>query len=949
MWAFTRSPFVLMFAVLGPLIAVATMGDSRRRARADLRRQRREFDQDFAATVLAIDDAHDQERVELERTVAFSAALVVSGIRDSERWRVEAGDPLIVRLGLGRVPSRVVLDDNHAAPPERHDGRRDKGGGARQPLECIDELRELASTIDRAPVAVDARWGIGVCGSRAEATAVATSIAVQLVAALSPMDVDVEVLGDARGVFRWTRSLPHAEPSLASDRQQSSEPLESAKVAQLSLRPHAEKTPVTLCIAAEEQSLPRDCRIVILVAGSRAQIVRHPDSQSMDFFEPDYISHTQAAHFAEILRHDARISFEGSGDALPERVPLGELPNVRVGDDQASGGDVGISDSVSRASLAAAVGIGSRGHVVIDLVTEGPHAIVGGTTGSGKSEVLVTWVLAIAAAYRPVDVNFLLIDFKGGAAFAPVQGLPHTVGVLTDLDPSTARRAILSLQAELRRREQILADAGVRSILDIPRACVLPRLLIVVDEFAAMTASFPELHDLFADLAARGRSLGIHLILCTQRPAGSIRDAVLANCALRVSLRVNNAADSVAVIGIPDAVRIPKHVPGRGLLVSGGSDVELVQWAVASEDDPTEIAAVSRGCSTQIQRPWLDPLPEKVDMFSLPTLEQPGIAFGLADIPEQQRQVPAIYDPANDGNLFIIGGHRSGKSTILATLGTLARNVVIVPSDVEGAWDTVTNALVGVRAGTSPSLLLLDDIDLIVGKFSPEYEAAFVERLMALAREGPRVGFTLVITASSVRGRVQAVSALCSSTLILRMRDRQDHVLAGGDATEFSAQLPPGGGYWHGHRIQVCFTDLSQYPAVPTVATDVPVCTCAFDASLVIVVSARPAAIRNRLERIGHVTTLDAWKTHQDEASGLGVERGSRPRIILGDPDAWLSSSALMGSLRSRSQVIFHDCSLTEFRSLSRARELPPPLNSPHDTAVVLHPDGGMHRASLEG
>lgn len=948
MWAFTRSPFVLMFAVLGPLIAVATMGDSRRRARADLRRQREEFDRDFAATALAIDDAHDKERTELERTVGFSAALVVSGIRDSERWRVEAGEQLSVRLGLGTVPSRVVLDDDHATPPERSDGRRNKKGGARQPLQCIDELRERASTLDRAPVVVDARWGIGVCGSGAEATAVATSIAVQLVAALSPMDVDVEVLGDASGVFRWTRVLPHAASARSSDRQQSGGSFESAKAAQLSLRPHVEEAPVILCIALEEQSLPRDCRIVILVAGSRAQVVRRPDGQSMDFFEPDYISHRQAAHFAETLRHDARISFEGSGDALPERVSLGELPKVWVGGDLAGGNDASFGDSASRASLAAAVGIGARGHVVIDLVAEGPHAIVGGTTGSGKSEALVTWVLAIAAAYRPVDVNFLLIDFKGGASFAPVQGLPHTVGVVTDLDPPAARRAILSLQAELRRREQILADAGVRSILDIPRDAVLPRLLIVVDEFAAMTASFPELHDLFADLAARGRSLGIHLILCTQRPAGSIRDAVLANCALRVSLRVNNASDSVAVIGIPDAARIPKHAPGRGLLVRGGSVAEPVQWAVASEDDPTEIAARFRGCSTQIQRPWLDPLPEMLDIFSVPTLEQPAMAFGLADIPEQQRQVPAVYDPASDGNLFIIGGHRSGKSTVLATLAKLASNVVAVPSDVEGAWDTVSNALVAVRAGAAPSLLLLDDLDLTVGKFSLEYEAAFVERLMALAREGPRVGSTLVITASSVRGHVQAVSALCSSTLILRMRDRQDHVLVGGDATEFSAQLPPGGGHWHGHRIQVCFTELSPSPAVPTMATSVPPCTCAFGDSLIIVVSARPAAIRNRLEKIGHVTTLDAWKTHQDDVSGLDVERGSRRKIILGDPDAWLSSFALMGSLRSRSWVIFHDCSLTEFRSLSRSRELPPPLNSPHDTVVVLHPDGGMHRASLD-
>lgn len=944
MWAFTRSPFVLMFAVLGPIIALATRGDSRRRARADLRQQRVKYEQDFEAAFNAIDEAHDGERTGLENQVSRSSAIVTSAVRDSERWRSTATDPVMVRLGVGRTRSSVVFDEDPTATqaqPAESSRRRSR---KEQPLRSIDELRQRARTLDHAPVVVDARLGIGVCGSRAEATAVATSIAVQLVAALSPLEVGLDANDDALGIFQWTALLPHTITEPSSGHESLSENSDSGAIAQLSFRPRDEGAPMILCVADNEHSLPRDCRVVINVVGSRARVLRHPGIQFTEPFAPDYISDRQARHFAGTLQDAARGSYAQWTRPLPERLSLSELRKTRNDAHSSVGGEVGAGagTGVSRNSLAATVALGGAGPVTIDLVKEGPHAIVGGTTGSGKSEVLVTWVLALAAEYRPSDVNFLLIDFKGGAAFAPVQGLPHTVGVLTDLDPSAARRAILSLQAELQRRERVIAEAQVRSIAELPQTIELPRLLIVVDEFAAMATSFGEMHDLFADLAARGRSLGIHLILCTQRPAGTIRDGVLANCTLRVSLRVNNAADSSAVVGTPDAARIPKDVPGRSLLLRGGADVESVQWAMAGGVDARKISALSEGHTILIQRPWLDPLPDVLDREAVPTVPPPAIAFGLVDIPEEQRQVAAVYDPVKDGNLFVVGGHRSGKSTALAALAQAASNAVVVPSNAEGAWDAITEALAAVRAGAAPSLVLLDDLDLIVGRFTPEHESVFIERVMSLEREGPRAGTVMVITASALRGRVQAVSALSASTLVLRMRDRQEHVLVGGEAAEFSAQLPPGGGHWQGHRVQFCYSD----PMMPTGGIQAPPLECSSGDTLV-VVSTHPAALRSRLERLGQVTTLEAGRARHDEIDSLGVERGSGPTIILGDPDAWFSSSVLLSSLRSRSRLVFHDCSLTEFRSLSRIRELPPPLDSPHDTVVVLTPDGLMRRALL--
>ena len=135
-------------------------------------------------------------------------------------------------------------------------------------------------------------------------------------------------------------------------------------------------------------------------------------------------------------------------------------------------------------------------------------------------------------------MSFLLADFKGGTAFDALAGVPHVTGVITDLDGAGARRAIESLRAEVRWREAAIAGAGARDILD-PRVD-LPRLVVVVDEFAALLGDHPELHAVFTDVAARGRALGMHLVLGTQRAAGVIRDSLLANCPLRISLRVTD-------------------------------------------------------------------------------------------------------------------------------------------------------------------------------------------------------------------------------------------------------------------------------------------------------------------------------------------------------------------------------------------------------------------------
>ena len=196
-----------------------------------------------------------------------------------------------------------------------------------------------------------------------------------------------------------------------------------------------------IAVAGNAADLPRDCRIV-LDTTVPASIVRHPEPARLGPLTPEAVTEEQARSFAAVLRRCAQAEgLHGAGSSLPELVRLASLPQ-RPGQ--------------RRSSLTCSVAVDHTGVCTIDLVGDGPHAVIGGTTGSGKSELLISWVLAMAANYGPDVVNFLLVDFKGGSSFAPLARLPHCVGVITDLDELSAARALDSLRAELRLRERVL-------------------------------------------------------------------------------------------------------------------------------------------------------------------------------------------------------------------------------------------------------------------------------------------------------------------------------------------------------------------------------------------------------------------------------------------------------------------------------------------------------------
>ncbi|MCS5498140.1 FtsK/SpoIIIE domain-containing protein [Cnuibacter physcomitrellae] len=375
-------------------------------------------------------------------------------------------------------------------------------------------------------------------------------------------------------------------------------------------------------------------------------------------------------------------------------------------------------------SLRALVGHSGTEPFYLDLRSQGPHALVGGTTGAGKSEFLQSWVLGMAAAHSPDRATFLFVDYKGGAAFADCVGLPHTVGLVTDLSPHLVRRALTSLRAELRYREHLLNRKKAKDLVSLEKTGdpdTPPSLLIIVDEFAALVQEVPEFVDGVVDVAQRGRSLGLHLVLATQRPAGVIKDNLRANTNMRIALRMADAADSDDILGSPMAAYFDQSIPGRGAAKTGpgriagfqtgyaggwttdaptqaridiveldfgtGSTWDMPEIEVADVTDPgptdiarlvTSIRGASRLASIpEPRKPWLDELAPVYDFSLLPNPRtDEALLLGVIDLPESQSQPTVFYEPDRDGNMAIYGTGGSGKS---ATLRTIAISAAVTP------------------------------------------------------------------------------------------------------------------------------------------------------------------------------------------------------------------------------------------------------------------------------
>ncbi|WP_147680817.1 FtsK/SpoIIIE domain-containing protein [Actinomyces ruminicola] len=489
----------------------------------------------------------------------------------------------------------------------------------------------------------------------------------------------------------------------------------------------------------------------------------------------------------------------GSADALPDTVRVEEVcPHL----------DRSLVRShwqkASPVSLPAVLGVGAHGPVSVDLVRDGPHALLAGTTGSGKSELLISWLLQLAASLPPTALTLVLVDYKGGAAFGPLAELPHTAGVLTDLDPAGTHRALASLEAEVRRRERLLAQYHAKDISFLDPASAPARMVLVVDEFATLAAEHPEVLDALVRVAAQGRSLGIHLILATQRPGGAVSPTIRANTNLRVCLRVLDPADSRDVLGHDEAARLAAH-PGR-VFVSAGQDTrpQVLQAPWCGEERHLEALvgelAAAAG-TTAPWRPWAPPLParvrraqaqalaasrdcaaaapDRVVAESRPVPDGNWFTLLLTDLPEQQSLGTWEWSPADP--LLVMGAPGCGRSTVVysAAVGALSRGVCV---HVCAQPRTPAERLAGlagvgtVVGGDDPrrltrlwslaaagalrgDLLVIDDVDVMLAAvdeaLGPGEGQALLESLVrAAAPTGTGVLVAAPLTAANARWNV---------------------------------------------------------------------------------------------------------------------------------------------------------------------------------------------------
>ena len=772
-----HQPAFLLLGAVGALGTGAVAGwqrwrqHRRRRAAAGLDRVALEqFGRDLRAHQHARADRLRADTVEVADAVD---EVLTSGAR---RWTRRRSDADAFRAVVGRgdrlLPAALDGDTTALGP----------GGWA---------VVEATATMSDVPISVDVGPGavVGVVGPDGLASSLARALIVQLAVAHGPADLLVagltatdDVADD--GERSWLSWLPHAgETSGETGGETRIGPAASAAdlLAGLATPPGDPSPPhVVLAVFDPAALVARNspARHVLASAPSAAAVVVAPDAAQLPgictvvvevrrdavalLHRPGGTELAQRVEMAGLSLRTAReVARRLAGLSDPERHDLdGAIPALVDGNDElghaadeaeglralwrAAGGDPPLR---TRLAMAA------DGPIEVDLVRDGPHALVAGTTGSGKSELLRSLIAGLAVAAGPDELQFVLIDYKGGAAFDACARLPHVAGLVTDLDEDLAERALRSLDAELRYRERVMRDAGAADLAALraePGHVRLPRLVVVVDEFATLAADLPGFVPSLVGVAQRGRSLGVHLILATQRPGGVVSEDIRANANLRIALRVQSATDSVDVLGDPIAASLPRRRPGRAVFRFGPGELVTAQVVSVSRPpaapapaavtveptvpasgadqrhdtsgatgEPTLLArlvdAAGRAAGSRLDthRPWLPPLPAEVWVDDLPL----GSA-GLLDDPDRQLQEPWTW--TRGGHLLCAGAVGSGVAEALATLA-LATAAAHAPAGLHLHVVSDHPALVTLRG--------LPHVGAVIGTTDEERQGRFLRRV----------------------------------------------------------------------------------------------------------------------------------------------------------------------------------------------------------------------------
>jgi DNA segregation ATPase FtsK/SpoIIIE, S-DNA-T family len=746
----------------------------------------------FARAISSYDEALDAERQAFARHRRAVATTLASTVRALDAdppsiWQRRGANDDAFRVSVGSGTMRWTSSD-----------------GAR--TEVLDDL----------PVEIDLGPGARVAVIGPHAADLARGLLIQLAVAVGPADWQLHVHPADHPAERWWWTLPHhsADASQAdhhtlvvTDRIAEAAERSSALRRRLQMRP----SDALLVVDHDAVAAPACCTTVVTTMSDGSARV---DLDTHDDQPPARASFTGLSGPAA-ARHAQRLAaFRDPEDAVDGGCPteasfddvIAIAPTV---DDIIDRWDNAGADAAPRTPIA----VGSDGVVDVDLVRDGPHTLIAGTTGSGKSELLRSLIIGLAVNAGPEQLAFVLIDYKGGSAFDGCADLPHVAGVVTDLDAGMAERVLRSLRVELAARERLLRDHGapdlpaLRAMVGAP---VVPRLVVVVDEFAALALEHPDVLRSLIGVAQRGRSLGLHLVLATQRPGGVVSDDIRTNTDLRIALRVHDVSEAMDIVGDPVAAGLSRATPGRAVIRRANEPVVVVQaarcgsvgeWAAAIAD------AARRSGRLRARRPWSDPLPRSITVDDV----APG-AIGWVDRPDEQRHDALQWVPG-DGDLLVVGAPGSGVTTTLRALaarvcgGDSARDLIVIDAVGDASWDAIAGhdacaavvrlsererllrALRTAAQAVRPTVLVIDGFATLRTELEPigrEPERAALERLLADVVPD----LTLIIGADRASGVPPSLAARCAQRWLLHVHDAHDGASLGVPASAVPPKVP---------------------------------------------------------------------------------------------------------------------------------------------------------------
>ena len=627
---------------------------------------------------------------------------------DSKLWeRTPAhSDFLSLRLGMGNVPFALKLNC-----------RQQRFNLEEDPLATEPEKVALEfEKVNNVPVCLDLWNGeiCGIVGDNDRVMGLLNAIMLQLVTNHGYDDVNIVLLLKDENVFRlaWMKFLPHlwdadykirfiacgtamAHQTLAvlydvlRGRELNKEDdsraeslmlphyvfvvddqllLEKEPIAKYLYNPHKDLGISSIFLAKNKAYLPMNCKIVIST-GAKAHEISNKEDNSKSIYNPDQVD---AGKLDFIGRQLAPLKIKSSFSqfSLPKSITLNQMYQIKRVEEI----DLRSRWLANRTYMGMSVPIGARaGGELFNLDMHetgfGPHGLVAGTTGSGKSELLQSIIISLAMNYHPHDVVFVLIDYKGGGMADAFKGVPHLVGTITNLGGNQTTRALISIKSELQRRQRIFSDHGVNNIDKYQKlfhnggaSIPIPHLIMIADEFAELKAEQPDFMKELVSAARVGRSLGVHLILATQKPSGIVDDQIWSNSKFKICLKVQDTGDSRDVIKREDAAYIKE--PGRAYIQVGNDEVfEMFQSAYAGADyDPLSESKQSKNKEKNVYKIALNGRSDKIYPLheeKIAKIELPSQLKSMADHIIQTAKsmslsaLPGPWPPPLEETLFL--------------------------------------------------------------------------------------------------------------------------------------------------------------------------------------------------------------------------------------------------------------------------------------------------------